>query len=80
MNNFEIRENGAVFATISAKNATSALRKAANAYPRKACDYNREPGDEPITVTWYVSDVSDRELHASAEISVPGVGIAGCKF
>jgi hypothetical protein len=80
MPNFEILENGNKVATIAALTAKSALRKAAKEYPRRACDYNMSPDDATITVEWFAVDTSGRSNRASAQISVPGVGLKGCSF
>jgi len=76
MKNFSIYENGNKFATINARTAGSALRKAAKEYPRKSADYNLEPG-QSTTVDWTATDGTTK---ATAAVSVPGVGVAGCEF
>jgi len=80
MKTFEIYEHGNMFATIEAANATSALRKAAKEYPRRAVDYNVQPGDAAYLITWRASETGAREHQATAQITVPGVGAKGCTF
>lgn len=80
MKPFEIREHGNKFATIEAANATSALRKAAQEYPRRACDYNMADGDEPVMIEWCAFDIENPASRAFAKVVVPGVGLEGCEF
>lgn len=80
MKTFEIYEHGCKFATIEADNATSALRKAAKEYPRRAVDYNVEPGDAVSLVEWRAFEIGSLEMRATAKITVPGRGLTGCEF
>ena len=63
-------QNG-TFAKIKAASPASALRKAARAYPRHACDYSLEPG-ETCEVTWRAYGETDSEDTALACVKVPG--------
>lgn len=67
---FHIREEGQIFATIAARTAGAALRKAARRFPRRACDYNCELG-ERYEVEWYASDADYSRPRPSAKASVP---------
>ena len=80
MKTYEIYEDGIKFAAIEAGTATSALRKAAREYPRRAVDYNHDPSDPAFFVTWRAAEVGATGCRASAEIIVPGKGTRGCKF
>lgn len=53
MKTFGIYENDHMFATVEARTATSALKKAAKAYPRHAIDYNGYVGP----VTWRAGEI-----------------------
>jgi hypothetical protein len=72
MNTFEIYEYGFHFATIEARTAESALRKAANLYPRLASDYNLDPGDTCETA-WRAC-IHGGPWSASAKVPVPSRG------
>lgn len=69
---YEIYENGHCFARLEARTASSALRRAARAYPRVASDYNLESGDK-CTVTWRACLPGGR-WEASADVPVPSRG------
>lgn len=69
---YEIREQGHTFATVEATSAMEALKTARIDYPRLACDYNMEPGDEAFTVTWHAWEV-DGDEHETLLVCVPSV-------
>lgn len=66
---YEIYENGCRFATIAARTASSALRKAARQNPRRVEDYNGWSGVE----TWRACEPGGPFV-ASAIVQVPGRG------
>jgi len=76
---FDIFEDGVRFATVEARTAVAALRKAADAYPRRAADYNMEPGDKGFMVDWYAREVNGSGS-AKASVTVPGRSAHGCRF
>ena len=78
MRKFEIWEEGQKFATIEARDAVSAVRKAARQFPRRAVDYNVEPG-ESYLIAWRACEPGQR-FAARADVTVPGRGDRGCDF
>lgn len=80
MTEFQIVENGTVFATIEARTAKAALRKATKQFPRRRCDYNMDPGDEQFTVEWRAFPVGSTDSGATAIVTVPGRSDSGCRF
>ena len=76
MNQYEIRENGQVFTTITARTATAALRKAAKLFARSASAYNLSDG-QTMRTTWYASNATATATAASASCSleVPSRGL-----
>lgn len=73
---YEIIEEGHVFATVTAASAEAALVEAAKTHPRRASDYNLEPG-ETSTCRWYAWEGG---ISVSVELPVPGVGADGMSW
>ncbi len=69
MKKFEIIEEGYHFATIEARTAESALNKAEREYPRRAIDYNLEPG-QTSTIKWFARKVGACFCSASKTVKV----------
>lgn len=67
MTKFEIHEEGnGKFATIEARTAESALKKAAKQFPRRSADYNGYKG----SVTWSAFSADASHALASIELTV----------
>lgn len=76
MKTFVISEYGQEFARIQARDAIAALRKAADEFPRRASDYNCEPGEKSTTEWRAVEHVEDGD-DAMCFIRVPSRGRKG---
>ena len=75
MTKFQIVEEGFTFATIEARTAKSALRKATKQFPRSTDSYN-----DSGTIEWYARSEDGSRLLASASVKFPGHGDSGCTF
>lgn len=73
---FQVYEEGVCFAAYRARNAASAIRKAARGCPRTREDYYLSPDAEPFTINWHASEVGGSG-YAMARVLVPSRGTQG---